>query len=73
MADFQLIGPMPSLDLDTGMSITFEAINASTGAAVSGVTVSSATIYVRSELEDLAGSEATVLPTYVAIGDDDSA
>jgi hypothetical protein len=39
------IAPLPPLTLDAGCTITVEAINATTGAAVTGVTVSQVTIY----------------------------
>jgi hypothetical protein len=45
MASFQLIAPLPLVTLDAGCTITLEAIDPDTGAAVTGVTVSAATIY----------------------------
>lgn len=45
MTAYQLIAPLPAFTLDAGSTITFEAINPDTGAAVTGVTISSASIY----------------------------
>lgn len=45
MTAFQLIGPMPALELDSGCTVTVEAINPDSGAAVTGVTVSNVVIY----------------------------
>jgi hypothetical protein len=45
MAVWTLQAPMAQLSLPGGASITFEAINPSTGAAVAGVNVTSFTIY----------------------------
>jgi hypothetical protein len=45
MAGFQLIAPMPALTLDAGCTVTFEAIDPDTGAAISGVEIASATVY----------------------------
>lgn len=40
MAGNQLIAPLPALTLASGCTVTVEAINSTTGAAVTGVTVS---------------------------------
>lgn len=45
MAAYQLLAGLPPLTLDAGCTVTVEAINPTTGAAVTGVTVSSVTIY----------------------------
>lgn len=45
MAGAQLIGPMPELTLDSGCTVTFEAIDPLTGANVTGVTITKATLY----------------------------
>jgi hypothetical protein len=45
VADHQFIAPIPIYTLDSGCTITVEAISPTTGAAVSGVTVSQVTIY----------------------------
>jgi len=42
---FQLLASLPPLSLDAGCTITAEAIDPDTGAAVTGVTISSFTIY----------------------------
>lgn len=45
MAASQLLARLPFLSLDAGCTVTFEAIDPATGAAVAGVTISQATIY----------------------------
>jgi hypothetical protein len=45
MASWQLIAPLPLITLDAGCTLTVEAIDPDTGAAVTGVTVSQVTIY----------------------------
>jgi hypothetical protein len=45
MATSQLVASLPPLTLDAGCTITVEAIHPTTGAAVSGVSVSQVTIY----------------------------
>jgi len=45
MAGNQLIGPLPPVTLDAGCVVTFEAIDPNTGANVTGVTISFATLY----------------------------
>lgn len=45
MAAFQLPASIPPMTLDAGCTITFEAIDPDTGAAVTGVTISAAAIY----------------------------
>lgn len=45
MAANQLIAALPPLTLDAGCTITLEAIDPSTGAAVTGVIVSQVGIY----------------------------
>lgn len=59
MAD--LLAPLPLMRAYGGMEIRLEAIDATTGAAVSGVTVSDVAIYGRSL--DESGDE---LPLYTA-------
>lgn len=44
MASFQLISPMPVYTLEAGATVTVEAIDPDTGAAVTGVTVTDFTI-----------------------------
>jgi hypothetical protein len=45
VATAQLAASIPPLTLDAGCTITVEAIDPTTGAAVTGVTVSQVTIY----------------------------
>jgi hypothetical protein len=45
MASSQLIAPLPFFTLDAGCTITVEAIDPATGAAVTGVVVSQVAIY----------------------------
>lgn len=45
MADKQLLAPLPPLTLKTGCIITVEAIHPTTGAAITGVTVSQVALY----------------------------
>jgi len=45
VADNQLLAPLPFLTLKTGCTVTVEAIDPSSGAAVSGVVVSEVAIY----------------------------
>lgn len=40
-----LIAGIPALELTPGMSVVFEAVDATTGAAVTGVTVTAVAIY----------------------------
>jgi hypothetical protein len=49
VADHQFIAPIPIYTLDAGCTITVEAISPTTGAAVTGVTVSQVTIYADNE------------------------
>lgn len=45
MAASQLLAPMPFYTLEHGCTVSFEAIDPNTGAAVTGVTVTLAAIY----------------------------
>lgn len=47
MATDTLVAGFPDLDLLAGMTVTFEAINPTTGAAVGGVVISAGSIYGR--------------------------
>lgn len=49
MAANQLIAPLPFVTLDTGCTVTIEAIDPLTGAAVTGVTVSQVAIYANND------------------------
>lgn len=61
MASYQLIGPGALVTLDSGCTVTFEAIDPDTGAAVSGVAVSSATLYVTTDTPSLVAVEQPTL------------
>jgi len=52
---YQLIGPLPAITLDSGCTITFDAIDPASGAAVTGVTVTLGTIY---------GNTSAAVPTF---------
>jgi hypothetical protein len=56
MASVQLLASLPPLTLDAGCTVTVEAVNPTTGAAITGVTVSAVTIYA---------DNATTVPTPV--------
>lgn len=45
MAANQLIAPLPLLTLETGCTVTVEALSPTTGAAVTGVTVAQVALY----------------------------
>jgi hypothetical protein len=45
MTAYQLIGGLPAVTLDAGCTVTFEAIDPDTGAAVTGVAITQAAIY----------------------------
>lgn len=52
---------MPPLTLDAGCTITVEAIDSATGAAVTGVTVSQVTIYADNAAYTASPTERTPL------------
>jgi hypothetical protein len=52
VTDSQLLAPIPIYTLDAGCTITVEAISPTTGAAVTGVTVSNVTIYADNVVND---------------------
>ena len=56
----ELIAPLPRTTLSPGMSIVLEAIDPTTGDAVSGVTVSGLAIYAETAAPD-AETQATVI------------
>jgi hypothetical protein len=62
VASSQLIGPLPAITLDAGCTVTFEAIDPDTGAAVTGVAITSATIYATNDTppERVAAPEETL-------------
>lgn len=51
MAAHQLLARMPPLTLDAGCTVTVEAIDPSTGATVTGVTITSAAVYATNTTE----------------------
>jgi hypothetical protein len=59
----ELIAPLPRLTLVSGMTIAFEAIDPTTGAAVGGVVVSDAAIYA--DAADLNESDASTVAVTV--------
>lgn len=72
-----MVSPMPSLTLYSGCTLTLEAINSTTGAAVTGVTVTLGTIFAANETTDAAptGPPPTYedpLPLFVPIPEDES-
>lgn len=75
MTDHQLVAPMPDATLISGCTVTFEAINPDTGVAVTGVTISSATLHgVNAVPADTVTPPADdVLPYFVPIPVDEAA
>jgi hypothetical protein len=59
VATDQAIAGLPPLTLDAGCTITIEAISPTTGAAVTGVTVSQVTIYADNAVNTAAAVERT--------------
>lgn len=57
MASYQLISSLGVYTLEAGMTVTVEAIDPETGAAVTGVTVSSVAIYASNSFPTLIGVE----------------
>ena len=47
-----VLAQLPELTLDAGCTVTFEALSPTTGATVSGVVISSATLYGVNETGD---------------------
>lgn len=69
MADYQLLAPMPLITLDAGCTLTLEAIDPDTGAAVTGVTVSAVAIYGSNYAPpDKTPEPESPLPVFVPIG-----
>jgi hypothetical protein len=61
---YQLIGPLSLLTLEAGCTITLEAIDPSTGANVTGVTVSQVAIYGVNAVPTEINGNADVLFAY---------
>lgn len=51
MTAYQLLAPLPFVTLDAGCTVTFEAIDPQTGATVTGVAITAATIYANNDAE----------------------
>lgn len=68
MTAFRLLAPIPPMTLDAGCSITFEAIDPATGAAVTGVSISFATIYATNNTALEPSAETTDLLAFVPDG-----
>lgn len=63
---------MPTLTLDSGCSVTVEAIDPSTGATVTGVTVSKVAFYGLNEVPDFGPIDPSAdetLPVFVPVPD----
>lgn len=61
MAATPLLAPIPIYTLEAGNTITVEAIDPTTGAAVTGVTVSQVTIYADNAAYTASPTERTPL------------
>lgn len=71
MTAHQLLGPLPEVTLDSGCTVTFEAIDPATGAAVTGVVISQASLYGVNLTDDGAPAPVEALPPlYVSIPDE---
>jgi hypothetical protein len=69
VASFQCIAPLPLITLDAGCTVTLEAIDPDTGAAVTGVIVSQVAIYgVNDVAVDVIPTDASTL--YTVLGDE---
>ena len=71
MTAWQLIGPLPLYTLDAGCTITVEAIDPATGAAVTGVVVSQVTIYGVNNVPDQEQPAEPVALTWVSVANPD--
>lgn len=67
MTDHQLLAPLPQLSLDAGCSVTFEAIDPDSGAAVAGVTISEAVVYATNAVDGATGGTVTFDPPQVTL------
>ncbi len=65
MTAHQLLAPMPELTLDSGCSVAWEAIDPATGAAVTGVVITVATVRAVNLAPEEAAPPADVLPVFV--------
>jgi hypothetical protein len=61
VATAQLAASIPPLTLDAGCTITVEAIDPTTGAAVTGITVSNVTIYADNVVNEAVAIERSPL------------
>jgi hypothetical protein len=64
MAATQQIAPMPLVTLENGMTVTLAAIDPATGAAITGVVISDAAVYVTAATPDEPLAEPPVLLAY---------
>jgi hypothetical protein len=64
VASLQLLAPLPFLTLDAGCTVTVEAIDPFTGAAVTGVTVSLVAIYAANATGQAIADNSQVLYAY---------
>lgn len=75
MTAHQLLGPMPELTLDAGCTVTWEAIDPASGAAVTGVTITQAAVRAVNFAPTLTGQVVEpepILPYFVPIPADES-
>lgn len=76
MTAYQLKAPMPVMTLDAGCTVAWEAIDPSTGAAVTGVAITQGTVRAVNFAPNLTGEtppEEDVLPYFVPIPEDEAA
>ncbi len=72
MAAHQLLAPMPELTLDAGCIVTWEAIDPATGAAVTGVTITAASVRAINFAPDDTPPAEETLPLFVPIPADEA-
>lgn len=76
MTAYQLLAPMPELTLDAGCTVTWEAIDPATGAAVTGVAITAASVRAVNyapNLDTTPPNVDDVLPFFVPIPEDEAA
>ncbi len=67
MAANQLIAPLADMTLDAGCTVTWEAIDPATGAAVTGVAITGATVRAVNFVDEDTPAASDVLPVFVPI------